>query len=55
MPRYRTEHGVVVNIPAEKAARFSGLIPADAAPPAPRTEPAPKVAAKRTRRPASGS
>lgn len=36
MPRYRTNLGVVVNIPQEKAARIGGLTPVDSAPPAPR-------------------
>ena len=47
MPRYRTEFGVVVNIPAEKAARINGLTPVDPAPPAPRQAPAKRAAAKR--------
>lgn len=33
MPRYRNEFGVVVNIPAEKAARINGLTPVDAGTP----------------------
>ena len=55
MPRYRTEFGVVVNIPAEKAARIGGLTPVDAAPPAPRKAPAKKAAAKTATDPASES
>lgn len=35
MPRYRTEFGVVINIPEEKAARMNGLTPVDV-PPTPR-------------------
>lgn len=46
MPRYRTEFGVVVDIPAEKAARINGLTPVDAAPPAPRKA-APRKAARK--------
>lgn len=42
MPRYRTEFGVVVDIPAEKAERIGGLTPVGAAPPSPR-----KATAKR--------
>lgn len=38
MPRYRNEFGVVVNIPAEKAARINGLTPVDAGPPPGTTE-----------------
>jgi len=44
MPRYRTQFGVVVNIPEEKAARIGGLTPFDAAPPLPR-----KVTARKPR------
>lgn len=47
MPRYRTEFGVVVNIPEGKAARINGLTPVDAVPPAPREAAAPKKAAPR--------
>lgn len=34
MPRYRLASGVVVDIPAEKAARIDGLTPVDSASPA---------------------
>lgn len=47
MPRYRTEHGVVVNLPAEKAARINGLIPADATPPSPGGTPVKKAPVRR--------
>ena len=47
MPRYRTELGVVVNIPQEKAARMGGLTPVDAAPPAPRKVTATKKASSK--------
>lgn len=53
MPRYRTEFGVVVNIPEEKAARINGLTPVDAAPPAPRARK--KAPAKRAAKPAGDS
>lgn len=53
MPRYRNEFGVVVDIPAEKAARINGLTPVDAAPPAPR--PRKKAPAKRAAKPAGDS
>ena len=46
MPRYRTEFGVVVNIPQEKAARNGGLTPVDSVPPAPRKSPAKKAPAR---------
>jgi hypothetical protein len=36
MPRYRTEFGVLVDIPEEKAARINGLTPVDAPSPTPR-------------------
>lgn len=55
MPRYRTEFGVVVNLPQEKAARIGGLTPVDAAPPAPRKVTAKKAAAKRAAHPTSES
>lgn len=55
MPRYRTELGVVVNIPQEKAARIGGLIPVDAAPPAPRKVPARKATSKGAATPTSES
>lgn len=51
MPRYRTEFGVVVDIPQEKAARIGGLTPVDSAPPtqpAPRKQPAKRVAKRST-------
>ena len=48
MPRYRTEFGVVVNIPVEKAARIGGLIPVDPAPPDPRKSPTKKAPAKKS-------
>ncbi|MCC9182572.1 hypothetical protein [Mycolicibacterium mageritense] len=46
MPRYRTETGVVVDVPQEKAQRIGGLTPADAPTPSPR--PGPKKAGHKT-------
>lgn len=46
MPRYRTEFGVVVSIPAEKAERIGGLTPVDSAPPAPQKPPVKKAPAR---------
>ena len=48
MPRYRTEFGVVVDIPAEKAERIGGLTPVDTAPPSPRKATPKRVAANST-------
>lgn len=55
MPRYRTQLGVVVNIPAEKAARIDGLRLVDAAPPAPRKAPRQRRASNRRGADTAGS
>ena len=55
MPRYRTEFGVVVNLPAEKAARIGGLTPVDSAPPAPRKTTHKKAPAKTSTAPTTES
>jgi hypothetical protein len=49
MPSYRMPNGVVVDIPAETAARIDGLTPVDGAPPSPaKKAPAKKAAAAKS-------
>ncbi|MGX9669929.1 hypothetical protein [Mycobacterium sp. HM-7] len=45
MPKYRTDTGVVVDVPEQKAERMDGLTPVDASPASARRARAPKRAA----------